>query len=157
MLLYHIVQSGASYSASVEEVNEDLRTVHVRRWCARPGACGSRLVGPERLMLWCARRNGPVFAPTVPAFWGVTSTNYRFCPSWSTAFGTFVFFSACITKPQRAPHTNMAPAGERHVGVSPSDWPRRHCCALHRSRPLLCCLCGPCMARRSAPPVVGCR
>jgi hypothetical protein len=73
--------------------------------------------GPERLKLWCARRNGPVSAPALFVLGGVPSTNFRFCASCCTAFGTLVFFSACITKPQRSPHANMAPAGERDRSV----------------------------------------
>jgi hypothetical protein len=109
-------------------------------------------VGPERLMLWCARRNGPVIPPAVPPFWSGTSTNFCFCRKLLYRIWDFCFFPAHAsheTTAHRA-QANMAPAGERQIRVSSSDWPRRHCSALYRSRPPLCCLWGgPCMARRS--------
>ena len=87
-----------------------------------------------RVTPWCARRNGPVFPPAVPSFSSGTSTNFRFCTSGCTGFGTFVFSSACITRNHSAaPVRKQTPAGERQIRVSSSDWPRR---ALQRAEPL---------------------
>jgi hypothetical protein len=85
--------------------------------------------GPERLKLWCARRNGPVSAPAVPVFWGVPSTNSRFCASSCTAFGTLVFpahasrnHSAAHTQTWRLPVSVTDPCSA--LGLASAPLPR---------------------------------
>ena len=71
------------------------------RACASPlfSACepglGSR-VDPERRMLGCVWRNGPVSPPAVPCFFVFPSTKFLFCTSWCTAFGIIFLFPTSL-------------------------------------------------------------